>query len=401
MTGNSALKISTLGLSELEQQVLKVAINLLDEQGLPCELIEYPGATAHVLIASCDELNTQEVLSKSRNIPIKLLLSNASIPGKNIVSLAKPIRVLPLKDVLLKINKHLQKHLKRSTTASAVPLDTPSQALTQPKPQQIPKPKLQLASKPLGLSEPIVTPKLPVKPKPLTLSEPKTQATSVPTLATHLPPLPHANNPPQPRPQSVSSQKLTLFELIYNIKQQRECARLELPDKSAILVDSNSKTIANLDGTSSFKKLIKANPSVIKKIKVNPLEYTPVGTLIAIDDALWQAGIDCSAGIILKGHSLDKPVQLRAWPNFTRNSFIPCHLKLAAMLAKEALSLNQLQLLTNAPLVDIINFYNAAYGVGLIERRIRPREEEKTFLRSPTPRLRNLFSQLAKRLRIA
>ena len=88
---------------------------------------------------------------------------------------------------------------------------------------------------------------------------------------------------------------------------------------------------------------------------------------------------------------------MRAWPNFTRNDFRAQHLKLAAVLARQATRLDQLSAMTQVPLYDIANFYNAAYAVDLIDTNIHQTPQNQP-QKTVTTQMKSLFNRIAQRL---
>ena len=100
---------------------------------------------------------------------------------------------------------------------------------------------------------------------------------------------------------------------------------------------------------------------------------------------------------MLPGHNANDPVRLKAWPNFTRNDFKPAYLKLAAVLAQRPVALSDLEKLTQVPYEDIVNFYNAAFSVDLIEKDISP-TQVATQAKPVSVEKKSLFGKIADRL---
>ena len=116
----------------------------------------------------------------------------------------------------------------------------------------------------------------------------------------------------------------------------------------------------------------------------------------ALNGLLWRIGIHCSCGILIVGHSVDKLIRLKAWPNFTRNSFNPKHLKIAAVMAKKPTTLIQLKDTVKLPLAEVVNFYNASLMIDLIDEN--PKD---TLIAENTEKVavnRSLLKKLAERL---
>lgn len=121
---------------------------------------------------------------------------------------------------------------------------------------------------------------------------------------------------------------------------------------------------------------------------------------LALDGELWRSGISCSQGQLLPGHQADVPVKLRSWPNFSRQGFKPEFFKVAAQMAKRAESLEALSRLTQVQLDVIIDFYNAAFALGLIESH-QPQAAQPAQTRELSSQRKSLLGKLAQRLRMA
>jgi len=202
----------------------------------------------------------------------------------------------------------------------------------------------------------------------------------------------------------------TLFTVLYQAKQQKQVLELRSrTDTAALYINGVNGTVAAVEKDhGGLDRLLKLSPStfVISEISATDFEEK-IGECVvsALDACLWKAGVCCSTGEILQGHSMDSAVKLKAWPGFTRHDFKPAYFKIAAILARHAISLNKLVAALKVPEVEIINFYNAAYAVGLIdivgETRSEPvsavHNEVKPAL-NPLSSSKSLFSKLARRL---
>ncbi|HHH48777.1 MAG TPA: hypothetical protein ENK51_07820 [Gammaproteobacteria bacterium] len=116
-----------------------------------------------------------------------------------------------------------------------------------------------------------------------------------------------------------------------------------------------------------------------------------------LDSLLWQAGVEHSGGHLLDGHDMAQPVRLKAWPNFTRNGFRQSHFKLAAIMARQPISLKELRKEAGVARDEVVSFYNAAYAVGLIDRSVGAADAGQLNSK-PRTRRKGLLGMLARKL---
>ncbi len=207
------------------------------------------------------------------------------------------------------------------------------------------------------------------------------------TLSRHLQTQIQASGVPAPGQQVVSAPaenlsgiENTLFHILYHAKRNPQRLRIindGLPD---LLVNSFNGTVATSADHGTLESILRIpyNRCEVNEVSETTLARLSKGLeLMALDGVLWQAGILCSRGQLLTGHKTDVPIRLKIWPNFTRHGFRPKYFRIAAILARQAVSLDELRRLTGVAAEDIADFYNAAYAVGLIERRktARPRHD--------------------------
>jgi hypothetical protein len=192
----------------------------------------------------------------------------------------------------------------------------------------------------------------------------------------------------------------SLFNILLDAKAQRHILHLRSKQLPDFFIDGHNHCLATSASDAEINLLISSPPDAFTITRMNPDSFAVHSNDLSIQslyNLLWLAGIKCSGGKLLPEHKLETPFRLRAWPNFTRNSFIAEHLKLAAVLAKQTMNLNQLAELTQVPLQEVINFYNAAYAVDLIEYR-----HDADVAASPSqPRniaRQGLLAKIAKRL---
>lgn len=171
-------------------------------------------------------------------------------------------------------------------------------------------------------------------------------------------------------PRNIEELKDTLFNILLVTKQNKTVLRITADGLPDFFVDGHNQCLASTATESDIGQLAQLPFTAIRITQMNKDGFAVHSNNLSIQslhNLLWLTGIKCSHGRLVAGHDLDTPFRLRAWPNFTRNTFIAEHLKLAALLARQAMSLRQLAEHTGVALAEVINFYNAALAVDLIE----------------------------------
>jgi len=161
-----------------------------------------------------------------------------------------------------------------------------------------------------------------------------------------------------------------LFCTLLEAKEKQELLRIEIPDQPIIYINGNSKSFATRIEQSEINNIFEYDFSRIAITSIEEQEFnanTNDMLISALYRLLWVSGIYGSSGKLITGHDPERPVKLRAWPNFTRNDFLPQHLKIAAVLARQPISITKLVETVGIKREDVVNFYNAAYAVDLIE----------------------------------
>lgn len=194
----------------------------------------------------------------------------------------------------------------------------------------------------------------------------------------------------------------SLFKLLLDTKEKKQILRISSSDLPDFFIDGRNHCLATVAKDAEIDRLLAQPLTALSITHMNTETFSVHSNDLSIqslNNLLWLAGIKCSDGKLLSGHRVDKPFRLRAWPNFTRNTFIAEHLKLAAVLAKQAMNLVQLSELTQIALSDVINFYNAAYAVDLIEHKTTA-DIAPVVSRKSSSAKQGLLSKIAKRLNL-
>lgn len=121
---------------------------------------------------------------------------------------------------------------------------------------------------------------------------------------------------------------------------------------------------------------------------------------VPADIMLWNVALWTARGRLRRGLSLDTPVRLRRWPNFTRMIETPHAMRIVALLMAAPLTPRSLCRRLAIPQRQIFSVLSAAASVGLVERVARPvaAVETERAARVPPTAHRNLLSRILGRL---
>jgi len=106
-----ALHISAVNLQEVEQKVLDVAVNIIcDEKGKDYLIVDdNPGS--EILVLNADSAEGSKILNNASENQVKIVFSSSTQSGKNIITMPTPVRVIALKNVLIKIAEQLYAYI--------------------------------------------------------------------------------------------------------------------------------------------------------------------------------------------------------------------------------------------------------------------------------------------------
>lgn len=197
----------------------------------------------------------------------------------------------------------------------------------------------------------------------------------------------------------------SLFTRLLQAKEDALLLRITPPALPELYINGRSKSFATRLDQNELKRLFIVPVEQIQVEQIDEASFNDASeglVISALYRLLWTSGVYGSNGQLLQGHDLHRPVKLRAWPNFTRNDFLPQHLKLAAVLARQPTSIHSLTEQTGIATQDIINFYNAAYATDLIELGSDVTSLQRQPVNKPAldNKRRGIFAKLAARLKL-
>jgi hypothetical protein len=209
-----------------------------------------------------------------------------------------------------------------------------------------------------------------------------------------------AANLTQP-PVTATSNHPPLFFVLFKASQEQQVIQIFCPPNALLFVDGINRLVACSLSQQSLRKMILNPTCSFKMTKLSPANFEMLakGQLIMpLSHLLWIAGLYGSYGQLLPDHSAEIPVQLKAWPNFSRLEYEPAHMQLAALMTTRALTLKQIEQKTQFPWETIVSFYNAAYSTELVI--VNPANLPIATAHKPSSTKLSLFAKIANRLKI-
>jgi len=298
--------ISSIGLEDDNLSAVMDAIEFVKNKGVACRYLGNDDIKGHLVILDLESDAGKTAFEQLRPGQVKLVISEEKIAGKNLVSLAKPVKVVALKTLIERICSQIE---------------------------------IQLAS-----------------------LAPKKQAAVKAANTT---------NTAAPASDKNDSCDETAFHVLYDAKRTQKVLKMNVNGYPSVLVHGKGNSLATEATQEQLRTILATSKDniIVEDIEASDFPAAPSGktALSPLDSSLWAAGLLWRSGALIDKCGPDQPVKLKAWPNFTRNSFFPEHLSLSAALAVQALSLNKLHETTKVPMDEIICFFNAAYSVGLID----------------------------------
>jgi hypothetical protein len=123
----------------------------------------------------------------------------------------------------------------------------------------------------------------------------------------------------------------------------------------------------------------------------------------AADEVLWEVALRTSRGRLPAGVPVEQPVRLLRWPNFTRLMESPGAMRIAALMVRAPISLEDVARRLSIEPGAVFSFFAAAQTLGLIEGS--PASEAPLLAVEQSPRRgggakRGLIARLMQRLAI-
>jgi len=159
------------------------------------------------------------------------------------------------------------------------------------------------------------------------------------------------------------------MQQLIQIKNNNQYCIIHLQNRQDLVIDGERQMLLSRE---SFENIISSNLSLFEQAKIEllseKLSQSDMGntTMTALAGFLWELAVKTSESILPAGVGEESKFSLKAWPNFTRHGFKPEHLKIAALLAKQAVSINTITEKTGLEQPLVQQFVNGCYAVGLL-----------------------------------
>ncbi len=118
---------------------------------------------------------------------------------------------------------------------------------------------------------------------------------------------------------------------------------------------------------------------------------------VKLQDLLWTAARHGGVGELRPGHSLEQRVRLTLWPRFAPRDSKPEYLRLSAALTAQPMTLQQAADRCAAPLPLVLDFFNAALALGIVEVSAAPVAPPPA-PKKPSGQRAGLLAMIARRL---
>ncbi len=332
-----SLNISALHLGETEQKILHVAVRMLQEEDVSCQLLGESDCTGHLVVLDMASEQAAETLQKLRPGQVKILLADEQRSDKNLVSLAKPVHVETLRFVLGRVCNQLILHLQKTYDEIIQPAEFSNS---------------------------------------------------------------HEVNEAQDEYEEDSSLLMVMLEAreqkkCVKIEEAGMPAIYIDGNKSTIASQMDYDHVLEV-GLHNEQHHLHSSEFAEKDVDTTADDIS----LSSLDNFLWELTLKSSENILPDDIDLDTPIKLKAWPNFTRHGFHPDNFKIAALLARQPNSQRNLIETTGLDETVISRFINSCYAVGLIEAQ-RDVAVEPVAEKQISQERSGLFHRLAMKLGIA
>ncbi|MEK7991728.1 MAG: hypothetical protein VSS52_012030 [Thiotrichaceae bacterium] len=193
-----------------------------------------------------------------------------------------------------------------------------------------------------------------------------------------------------------------LFFTLLKTKKMQKVVQIYCPPHSALFVNGIDQLVATSAKKETLWKITHLLNTGINNLQLTPADFTVLAKgqrIIPLKTILWTTALYLSQSqIAAPDVTIDTPVQLKMWPNFTRLDFEPEHMQLTTLLATKALTLKQVAQQTKLPESFVIGFFNAVWVLDLVV--INPVQQTVTNTVSKNIVKSSLLQKIANRLKL-
>jgi len=325
-------KLSTYALEQSDKlyvkSMLELAHRLYDTNW------EYQEFQSNIVLV---DIETQEGLHFWQESPKNTLLIAYAKTNSTQAEffIQKPVRVQPFVDLLKQLSLHLQK-TSQTVASSPAEVQQPSPLEQQP----LPSPKSTIPS--ISLSAPTIYPSA----------------------------LDGGLEDPLFYPQKY------LVGLLQQAQQQAGPTHFIIAGMEHLFFVPGKQicycSFPQFTQINSSKKLLYCSPT--KQVISQPASFEEISAIVKkqhftsypLISVLWFLALCASQGRMIQGYPRTAPMRLKQFPNFSLLPHEPIHIKLAAFMLKNTVSLKTVADQTHVPLARVTDFFNACALTNLV-----------------------------------
>jgi hypothetical protein len=209
-------------------------------------------------------------------------------------------------------------------------------------------------------------------------------------------------NTQQTQSTTVFHPDKNLFFTLLKTQKMQKVVQIYCPPHSALFVNGIDKLVATSATKETLWKITHLLNTGINNLQLTQADFTVLAKgqrIIPLKNILWTTALYLSQGqIAAPDVTIDTPVQLKMWPNFSRLDFEPEHMQLTTLLTTKALTLKQLAQQTKLPESFVIGFFNAVWVLDLVA--INPAQQTVVNTGAKTIVKSSLLQKIANRLKL-
>lgn len=216
--------------------------------------------------------------------------------------------------------------------------------------------------------------------------------------------LSQADEPQQvatPEPQKRVSNIANFMQQVIQLRENKQNGVIQLNNQSMV-IDGEREMLLSHD---PIENIIATDLELFEQAEIEILSdnqnYDKSGysTITALSGFLWELAVKTTDSILPADLTSETKISLKAWPNFTRHGYRPEHLKIAALLAKQSISINVLVEKTALEVNLVQQFINGCYAVGLLN--LNCQAERNPDVKQVSQEKKTIFKRLAYKLGFA
>ncbi|MCV6639227.1 hypothetical protein [Candidatus Albibeggiatoa sp. nov. NOAA] len=193
-----------------------------------------------------------------------------------------------------------------------------------------------------------------------------------------------------------------LFFTLLEAQKNQKVMQIYCPPHSALFVNSIDNVVATSAKKETLWKITHLLNTSINSLQLSHADFGVLAKgqrIIPLKNILWTTALYLSQSQIAAPNvTMDTPIQLKVWPNFSRLDFEPEHMQLTTLMTTKALTLKQAAQQTNLPESFVIGFFNAIWVMDLVI--INPKQATAAHSQAKTTVKSSLLQKIANRLKL-